>query len=752
MLKNKIWLGITLSIFLLVFSVNGFTAYYKYTQESGANFYVGTGDKADAFEDTNQLRQIIDDLGALLVHSKRNDLYPKDNTTGGTIQIPEAGLKFSNAPVNNDIAAYIAGEMTWQTKAELGLDLSLYYLKTAIDAQVEVETIWGVTLSTDAERNALTYSDVGAEQADAGLTSLAGLTYVSPSFIKVTATDTYAIRTLAEVRTDLGLVIGTNVMAWDAQLDDIAALAYTDGNFIVGDGSNWVAESGSTARTSIGLGNVENLKVKLDGTQAPTVNNDTDEGYAVGSRWFNVTNDKEYVCLDNTDGAAVWTETTGAGGGASTFVALTDTPANYTGQAGKYIKVNAGEDALEYGTPAGGGTYLELTDTPAAYDTGKYAKSTADGVVWDTPSGGYINLTSFVDQTAWRLFYSNTDGDVVELALGTDGQYLKSTGATSAPIFDTPSGAGDMLKATYDADEDNEIDVAGGGTEKDSWTQYCIPYLSGTTTFGEIPIGTVGYVLKVSAGATGYEFAAESDPTVDSDAEIKAILVDEVTKTGDFTPGRMAIINNTSGIIEQGTNTDTDVADAVTKKHAANADTDLDATFEATFVKKADTVNVLSDITSAGADIEDAVTKKHTQNTDTQFDFYNALASDHTWSGQKDTQLVGESVVFGDLLYKDWAAGEWMKAQADVIGTTPALRIALESKADGETCLMLVKGYIRDDSAFDFGASRIFLNDDVAGTCDDTAPAESGDQIQVVGIGISADVLWFDPSIDVGEI
>ena len=92
MLKNKIWLGIILLIILLVFSINGSTAYYKYTQESGANFYVGAGDKADALEDTNQLRQIVDDLGALLVHSKRNDLYPKDNSTGGTLAIPNSAL------------------------------------------------------------------------------------------------------------------------------------------------------------------------------------------------------------------------------------------------------------------------------------------------------------------------------------------------------------------------------------------------------------------------------------------------------------------------------------------------------------------------------------------------------------------------------------------------------------------------------------------------------------------------------------
>lgn len=48
-------------------------------------------------------------------------------------------------------------------------------------------------------------------------------------------------------------VIGADVQAWDAQLDDIAALSVTDGNFIVGDGSNWIAESGATARASLGL-------------------------------------------------------------------------------------------------------------------------------------------------------------------------------------------------------------------------------------------------------------------------------------------------------------------------------------------------------------------------------------------------------------------------------------------------------------------------------------------------------------------
>ena len=53
-------------------------------------------------------------------------------------------------------------------------------------------------------------------------------------------------------RTALGVAIGSDVQAFDAQLSDIAGLTPTDSNFIVGDGSNFVLESGATARASLG--------------------------------------------------------------------------------------------------------------------------------------------------------------------------------------------------------------------------------------------------------------------------------------------------------------------------------------------------------------------------------------------------------------------------------------------------------------------------------------------------------------------
>jgi hypothetical protein len=70
-------------------------------------------------------------------------------------------------------------------------------------------------------------------------------------------------------RAILEAVIGTNVQAYDAGLDDLSGLAVTNGNFIVGDGTNWVAESGATALTSLGAAADADV-AKIDGSVAYT--------------------------------------------------------------------------------------------------------------------------------------------------------------------------------------------------------------------------------------------------------------------------------------------------------------------------------------------------------------------------------------------------------------------------------------------------------------------------------------------------
>jgi hypothetical protein len=77
--------------------------------------------------------------------------------------------------------------------------------------------------------------------------------FQASDFIAIADGGTGAV-TASGARTALGLAIGSDIQAFDAQLTDISGLTPTDAHFIVGDGSNFVTETGSTARASLGLG------------------------------------------------------------------------------------------------------------------------------------------------------------------------------------------------------------------------------------------------------------------------------------------------------------------------------------------------------------------------------------------------------------------------------------------------------------------------------------------------------------------
>lgn len=78
--------------------------------------------------------------------------------------------------------------------------------------------------------------------------------------------------------------------------------------------------------------------------------------------------------IDGTDIAVTYNDAlgtikfdyTGTGGGSTTFLGLTDVPPSYVGQAGLFLRVNAGETALEFAGGGGGGaaTNLGYTASP----------------------------------------------------------------------------------------------------------------------------------------------------------------------------------------------------------------------------------------------------------------------------------------------------------------------------------------------------------------------------------------------------
>lgn len=228
------------------------------------------------------------------------------------------------------------------------------------------------------------------------------------------------------------ILFGPNISSVSTVLLGIKG-TITDGNLIKFSGTAGVGEDAGVAASNV-------TKNKFDATSAPTVNNDTDEGYTVGSKWYDVTADKGYVCMDNTDGAAVWIEITSLG--TTTFTGLTDTPANYTGEGGKVVKVNSGEDALEFGT-AGANTFTALTDTPANYtgEAGKYAKVNVgeNALEFGTPAGE--------SNTASNI---GAEVEIFKQKTGVDLEF-RTLKADSNKILVTKFGEGDDIDIGSDA-------------------------------------------------------------------------------------------------------------------------------------------------------------------------------------------------------------------------------------------------------------------------------------------------------------
>lgn len=123
--------------------------------------------------------------------------------------------------------------------------------------------------------------------------------------------------------------IDTTVQGYDAGLADIAGLAVTNGNFIVGDGTNWVVESGDTAIASLGVTATAAELNTLDGITATTAELNILDGVTATATEINL--------LDGLTGK------TGADEDIVTGTAGTD---------GDIVKWNADGDLVSYGAAA----------------------------------------------------------------------------------------------------------------------------------------------------------------------------------------------------------------------------------------------------------------------------------------------------------------------------------------------------------------------------------------------------------------
>lgn len=211
-------------------------------------------------------------------------------------------------------------------------------------------------------------------------------------------------------------------------------------------------------------------EVMIVGAQpsAPTVNDDADDGFIVGSEWYTATS--AYKCVDNTVGAAVWVEFGGSGGSMSSFTLAGDTGIPAVIGDGETVTI-AGSGGLT--TVISGNTvYVDLPSDTVS--NAKLANMAAFTVKANATSGS-ANPTD-VAFSADNQFFGRRAGALVATTLvAADIPSLAASIITSGQLALARGGTGADLSATGGANQLVRQNSIGGAFTVSALTQADIP-------------------------------------------------------------------------------------------------------------------------------------------------------------------------------------------------------------------------------------------------------------------------------------
>jgi len=126
--------------------------------------------------------------------------------------------------------------------------------------------------------------------------------------------------------------------------------------------------------------------------------------------------------------------------------------------------------------------------------------------------------------------------------------------------------------------------------------------------------------------------------------------------------------------------------------------------------------------------------------------------TDHTATGLTAQMLAGGPIAAFQTVCIHTTTGEVVISDADAIATMPVVGIAPAAIADTNTGTILLQGFIRDDTWNWTIGGILYADDATAGGMTQTAPSGSGDLVQAVGVALSADVVYFNPSLTLVEV
>jgi hypothetical protein len=162
------------------------------------------------------------------------------------------------------------------------------------------------------------------------------------------------------------------------------------------------------------------------------------------------------------------------GGGAADFTDLGDVPASYTGQAGKFVKVNATADGLEFGTLT-----IAAADLPSGIDAAKIANGSVSNTEFQYLDGATSNIQTQINGKA-NTVHTHVISDVTGLQTALDnkvpytgasgdvnlGEYGAQVGNLEFDNTPTNTPATDGSVFWDDGDGTLQLQMKGGSVQK----------------------------------------------------------------------------------------------------------------------------------------------------------------------------------------------------------------------------------------------------------------------------------------------